>query len=150
MEGKHLPSVKLKNDANKDAVVKNASETNEGTLDNTIQQNKKEAPVANNAYETKKQPEGLAALQKESEPVGNKFTLPWNPSFDARFPHTNQSRNCYQNYLDYHRCIKARSKRGEPVEPCEYFRRVYTSLCPNFWIKRWDTQLGRLAVHESF
>ena len=26
--------------------------------------------------------------------------------FDARFPHTNQTKNCWQNYVDFHKCIK--------------------------------------------
>jgi cytochrome c oxidase subunit 6b len=26
--------------------------------------------------------------------------------FDARFPNTNQSKNCWQNYVDFHKCIK--------------------------------------------
>lgn len=53
------------------------------------------------------------------------------PPFDARFPNTNQTRNCWQNYVDYHKCIKA---KGEGYEPCEYFKRVYTSLCPHAWV----------------
>jgi hypothetical protein len=26
--------------------------------------------------------------------------------FDARFPYTNQSKNCWQNYVDFYKCIK--------------------------------------------
>ncbi len=28
--------------------------------------------------------------------------------FDARFPNTNQTRNCWQNYIDFHRCIQVK------------------------------------------
>ena len=27
-------------------------------------------------------------------------------AFDARFPYTNQSKNCWQNYVDFYRCQK--------------------------------------------
>jgi len=40
-------------------------------------------------------------------------------------------RNCWQNYVDYHRCHKI---KGESYEPCEYFKRVYRSMCPNEWV----------------
>ncbi|OQR69097.1 serine/arginine repetitive matrix protein 5 isoform X3 [Tropilaelaps mercedesae] len=72
------------------------------------------------------------------------FELPKTAPFDPRFPNTNQSRNCYQNYLDFHRCQKV---KGEEYEPCKYFKRIYTSICPNAWIERWDSQVaeGRFA-----
>merc|ERR1711872_48833 len=60
--------------------------------------------------------------------------------FDARFPYQNQTRHCYQNYLDFHRCINI---KGETHEPCCYFYDVYRSLCPNAWAGRWDDQRER-------
>ncbi|XP_041363093.1 cytochrome c oxidase subunit 6B1-like [Gigantopelta aegis] len=57
--------------------------------------------------------------------------------FDARFPNQNQTRNCWQNYVDFHRCHKI---KGEDYTPCDYFKRVYKSLCPNAWIEHWDEQ----------
>ncbi|XP_067133499.1 cytochrome c oxidase subunit 6B2 [Centruroides vittatus] len=62
----------------------------------------------------------------------------WTPPFDPRFPNQNQTKNCYQNFLDYHRCRKI---KGTDYEPCEYFKRVYKSLCPNAWIAKWDEQI---------
>ncbi|GJQ78937.1 hypothetical protein Trydic_g104 [Trypoxylus dichotomus] len=59
--------------------------------------------------------------------------------FDPRFPNTNQTRYCYQSYLDYHRCQKV---KGENYAPCEYFKKAYNALCPNSWIERWDDQTG--------
>lgn len=59
------------------------------------------------------------------------------PPFDARFPNTNQTKNCYQNYLDYHACVE---KKGEDYQPCIYFKRVYNSLCPTAWVENWDDQ----------
>ncbi|XP_067878151.1 cytochrome c oxidase subunit 6B1-like [Heterodontus francisci] len=60
--------------------------------------------------------------------------------FDARFPNTNQTRNCFQNYLDYHRCQKALSASGKDVSLCEWYHKVYKSLCPMSWINKWDDQ----------
>lgn len=51
--------------------------------------------------------------------------------FDARFPNQNQTKNCWQNYVDFHKCQKS---KGEDYEPCEWFRRVYKSMCPIKWV----------------
>ncbi|XP_010786746.1 cytochrome c oxidase subunit 6B1-like [Notothenia coriiceps] len=61
--------------------------------------------------------------------------------FDARFPNTNQTRNCYQNYLDFHRCTKALSTKDQDVAPCDWYQRVYKSLCPTSWVGKWDEQI---------
>lgn len=58
--------------------------------------------------------------------------------FDPRFPNTNQTRYCYQSYLDFHRCQKI---KGEDYEPCNYFKQCFEQLCPNEWVEKWDTQL---------
>ncbi|PWA23763.1 hypothetical protein CCH79_00010893 [Gambusia affinis] len=63
------------------------------------------------------------------EKIKNYRTAP----FDARFPNTNQTRNCFQNYLDFHRCNKALSAKGQDVSPCQWYQRVYKSLCPMGW-----------------
>ncbi|KTF73922.1 cytochrome c oxidase subunit 6B1 [Carassius auratus] len=60
--------------------------------------------------------------------------------FDARFPNQNQTRNCWQNYLDYYRCQKALDAKGVDTAPCDWYKRVYKSLCPLSWIEKWDTQ----------
>jgi cytochrome c oxidase subunit 6b len=56
---------------------------------------------------------------------------------DARFPNTNQTKHCWQNYVDYHKCINA---KGEEFAPCKQFYHAYTSLCPSGWTGRWDEQ----------
>lgn len=38
---------------------------------------------------------------------------------DARFPNTNQTKHCWQNYVDYHKCILA---KGEDFAPCRQVR----------------------------
>ncbi|CAD7678168.1 unnamed protein product [Nyctereutes procyonoides] len=47
--------------------------------------------------------------------------------FDSCFPNQNQTRNCWRNYLDFHRCEKAMTAKG-----------VYKSLCPISWVSAWD------------
>ncbi|XP_068785323.1 cytochrome c oxidase subunit 6B2 isoform X2 [Struthio camelus] len=60
--------------------------------------------------------------------------------FDSRFPNTNQTRNCFQNYLDYHRCMKTLTAKHRDVTPCLWYFRVFKSICPTSWIRRWDEQ----------
>ncbi|CAO2651179.1 Nn.00g094760.m01.CDS01 [Neocucurbitaria sp. VM-36] len=57
--------------------------------------------------------------------------------FDARFPNQNQTKHCWQNYVDYHKCIIA---KGEDFAPCRQFMLAYKSLCPSGWTARWDDQ----------
>ncbi|XP_050627823.1 cytochrome c oxidase subunit 6B2 [Macaca thibetana thibetana] len=72
------------------------------------------------------------------EPPKGKWST---PPFDPRFPNQNQTRNCYQNFLDYHRCLKIRTRRGKSTQPCEYYYRVYHSLCPTSWVESWKEQI---------
>ncbi|EDO27415.1 predicted protein, partial [Nematostella vectensis] len=50
--------------------------------------------------------------------------------FDPRFPYTIQTKNCWQNYVDFQKCSK---KLGEDNENCQWFKRTFTSLCPRAW-----------------
>ncbi|XP_046378415.1 cytochrome c oxidase subunit 6B1-like [Haliotis cracherodii] len=65
-----------------------------------------------------------------------KYNL-WTAPFDARFPNQNQTRNCWQNYVDFHRCHKI---KGEDYAPCDYFKKVYQTMCPSRWTDKWDDQ----------
>ncbi|KAM9798410.1 cytochrome c oxidase subunit 6B2 [Neosynchiropus ocellatus] len=76
-----------------------------------------------------------------SETIQDKIQNYRTAPFDARFPNTNQTRNCYQNYLDFHRCNKALSARDQDISPCEWYQRVYKSLCPTSWVGKWDDQM---------
>jgi len=58
--------------------------------------------------------------------------------FDPRFPNQNQTKHCFSSFIDHKRCIKV---RGEDYAPCEYFKKVYTSLCPHAWVEKWETQI---------
>lgn len=59
--------------------------------------------------------------------------------FDLRFPQQNQTKHCYQSYLDYHKCVAA---KGEDFAPCKIFWKTYNSLCPLAWIEQWDDERG--------
>jgi len=60
--------------------------------------------------------------------------------FDARFPNQNQTKHCWQAYVDYHKCINL---KGEEERGCKQFYRVFKSLCPNTWVDNWDDQRER-------
>ncbi|KAH9452990.1 hypothetical protein Pst134EB_016931 [Puccinia striiformis f. sp. tritici] len=57
--------------------------------------------------------------------------------FDARFPNTNQTKHCWQAYVDHHKC---KNRHGVEHDACRHFYRTFNSLCPNRWIARWDEQ----------
>ncbi|KAF9737990.1 cytochrome oxidase c subunit VIb [Paraphaeosphaeria minitans] len=74
---------------------------------------------------------------EETETKPFKFVTGIGPGFDARFPNQNQTKHCWQNYVDYHKCITA---KGEDFAPCRQFLLAYRSLCPGGWTTRWDDQ----------
>ncbi|KAF8515376.1 putative COX12-cytochrome-c oxidase, subunit VIB [Hysterangium stoloniferum] len=80
--------------------------------------------------------------ESEVAELKSKFVLQ-TAGFDARFPNQNQTKHCFQNYLDYHKCINA---KGEDFAPCKQFFRAYHSLCPSdvtcvvFQIEKFDEQ----------
>lgn len=73
-----------------------------------------------------------------AEDIKSKIKNYQTAPFDSRFPNQNQTRNCWQNYLDFHRCEKAMTAKGGDVSVCEWYRRVYKSLCPLSWVSAWD------------
>uniref|UniRef100_A0A224Y4B4 Cytochrome c oxidase subunit n=1 Tax=Panstrongylus lignarius TaxID=156445 RepID=A0A224Y4B4_9HEMI len=75
-------------------------------------------------------PTAIMAAKKEEARVET-------ASFDPRFPNQNQTKYCYQSYLDFHRCQKV---KGSNYEPCQYFEKVYKSMCPVGWVEKWDSQ----------
>ncbi|KAF7375050.1 Cytochrome c oxidase subunit [Mycena sanguinolenta] len=76
-------------------------------------------------------------MSDAEQDLSKKYTLQ-TAAFDARFPNQNQTKNCWQNYCDYFRCITA---KGEDFQPCKQFKRNYHSLCPSaFAISKWDDQ----------
>ncbi|PNH36245.1 hypothetical protein VD0002_g7113 [Verticillium dahliae] len=65
--------------------------------------------------------------------AGTKFPVP-TPFTTAR---QSKTKHCWQNYVDYHKCINA---KGEHFAPCRQFWLAYRSLCPSGWYTRWDEQ----------
>ena len=77
------------------------------------------------------------------------------------FSNQNQTRNCWQNYVDFHRCqkIKVSSRlqlqlclkiqldlwsQGEEYEPCKFFEKNFRTVCPAAWIEKWDEQRDKV------
>ncbi|OJJ47175.1 hypothetical protein ASPZODRAFT_132132 [Penicilliopsis zonata CBS 506.65] len=71
------------------------------------------------------------------EPVETKPFKFVTGGYDARFPQQNQTKHCWQNYVDYYKCVNA---KGEDFRPCTQFFHAFRSLCPKAWTDRWDTQ----------
>ncbi len=71
----------------------------------------------------------------------------WSPRFDPRFPNTNQAKNCFVNFVDYHRCIKL---KGADYKECDYFKQASNSLCPNQWLEKYEEQLENGSFPVDF
>ncbi|XP_066426865.1 cytochrome c oxidase subunit 6B1 [Molothrus aeneus] len=80
----------------------------------------------------------LRAPQAMAEDIKVKLCRYKTAPFDSRFPNQNQTRNCWQNYLDFQRCQRAMDARGADATPCQWYFRVYKSLCPTSWVTAWD------------
>ena len=46
-------------------------------------------------------------------------------------------RNCWQNYVDFYRCVNL---RGEDYKPCQFFHKNFIAMCPEDWVDNWDEQ----------
>ncbi|XP_035886374.1 cytochrome c oxidase subunit 6B1-like [Phyllostomus discolor] len=57
---------------------------------------------------------------------------------DSCFPNQNQTKNCWQNDLDFHRCEKAMTAKAGAVSMCKWCQCAYKSLCPVSWVSAWD------------
>uniref|UniRef100_A0A8C6CLV4 Cytochrome c oxidase subunit 6B1 n=1 Tax=Moschus moschiferus TaxID=68415 RepID=A0A8C6CLV4_MOSMO len=73
-----------------------------------------------------------------AEDIKTKIKSYQTAPFDSRFPSRNQTRNCRQNHLDFHRWEKAMTAKGGDVSVCEWYQRVYKSLCPISRVSTWD------------
>jgi len=69
---------------------------------------------------------------------------PSTAPFDVRFPNIGQMKSCWQNYIDFQKCVKA---KGDEYEPCKFFLRNYRSLCPSNLVEKWDDEVeeGKFA-----
>ncbi|CAL8305239.1 unnamed protein product [Boreogadus saida] len=93
------------------------------------------SPATSSSVTLNQRPAGLKMEDIQTK-LDNYRTVP----FDARFPNQNQTKNCWSNYLDFHRCQKSLTAKGVDVTPCDWYRRVYKSLCPMSWVQKWEDQ----------
>ena len=66
----------------------------------------------------------------------------WSPRFDARFPNSNQAKNCFVNFVDYQRCMKL---KGADCKDCDYFKQVSDALCPAQWLEKFNEEIEKGA-----
>ncbi|KAB8247720.1 cytochrome c oxidase, subunit VIb [Aspergillus flavus] len=72
----------------------------------------------------------------EADPDEPMETKPFKFAIANSPPHY-RTKHCWQNYVDYHKCVTA---KGEDFRPCRQFYHAFRSLCPKAWTDRWDTQ----------
>uniref|UniRef100_A0A4X1U0G6 Cytochrome c oxidase subunit 6B1 n=3 Tax=Sus scrofa TaxID=9823 RepID=A0A4X1U0G6_PIG len=73
------------------------------------------------------------AVSTMAEDIQTKIKNYQTAPFESHFPSQNQTRNCWQNYLDFHCCEKAMTAKGGDTSVCEWYQRVYKSL----WVSAW-------------
>ena len=92
--------------------------------------------MSNNTESNQAKPAAATENNEEWREQYKKMVRNWVP-YDPRFPNQNQTRNCQQNYVDYHRCLK---KKDGDEEYCAWYKNAYKQLCPPEWYERWDEQ----------
>ena len=75
-----------------------------------------------------------------------RVTMPFKfvtAGFDARFPNQNQTKHCWQNYVDYHKCINAKGEdcRRRPLTGC-WARKAGAARCLSMLKARVDCIVG--------
>ncbi|XP_019652835.1 cytochrome c oxidase subunit 6B1-like [Ailuropoda melanoleuca] len=69
-----------------------------------------------------------------AEEIKTKIKNYWTAPSESHFPNQNQTRNCWQNHVDFHHCEKIMNDKGGGVSMCEWYQCVYKSLCPLSWV----------------
>lgn len=81
---------------------------------------------------------------EEDDSYFEKIVLTTTP-YDHRFPNTNQTKNCYQNFIDWKICERRSTPSNDtksPLkDPCLVFKKAAKELCPSSWINRWEDQI---------
>ncbi|XP_014442332.1 cytochrome c oxidase subunit 6B1-like [Tupaia chinensis] len=54
------------------------------------------------------------------------------------FPNQNQTRNCWQDYLVFHRCDKTMTTKGGDISACKWYQCENKSLCPISRVSTWE------------
>ncbi|XP_034847197.1 cytochrome c oxidase subunit 6B1-like [Mirounga angustirostris] len=58
----------------------------------------------------------------------------WTAPSESHFPNQNQTKKCWHDHLDLHRCEKMMTDKGGVVSTCQWYQCVYKSLCPISWV----------------
>jgi carbonic anhydrase len=70
------------------------------------------------------------AEQTEATPVevnaADNWTKPTTAPYDPRFSVTNQTKNCWTNYIDFHRCVRIKGHYFNlfNVHFCQFFASI--------------------------
>ncbi|XP_010478694.1 PREDICTED: putative cytochrome c oxidase subunit 6b-like [Camelina sativa] len=56
---------------------------------------------------------------------------------DERSPVTNETRHCFNRYMQYHKCIE---KNGRDANDCNNLRDYVRSMCPEELVEKWEKQ----------
>lgn len=79
---------------------------------------------------------------QESGTTDSDLNLLTTAPFDARFPNTNQTRACWQYYVDFNKCARAKVDEGGAENAgCKKLQRLARIMCPGSWIEKWDSAL---------
>ncbi|CAG9860477.1 unnamed protein product [Phyllotreta striolata] len=57
---------------------------------------------------------------------------------DPRYPNQNSTAWCFDAYVDFQKCSRL---LGDENKLCDEFKKLFQTICPNAWIKRWDQQI---------
>lgn len=81
-------------------------------------------------------------MTKETQDIEVKTAAP-----DPHYPHQNQAKYCYSQYIAYWRCVGDNGD-DESADVCHKYRKAYTSMCPDKWKNSWDEQRanGNMAL----
>ena len=67
--------------------------------------------------------------------------------YDARFPNVNQTKHCWQKFVDYVKCNKM---LGEEAAACKEMKLHAQIICPQPWVSKIFNCLWRVFIAASF
>ncbi|KAJ4881390.1 putative cytochrome c oxidase subunit 6b-like [Raphanus sativus] len=56
---------------------------------------------------------------------------------DELFPVTNETRHCFNRYMQYHRCLEG---KGKDTNDCNSLRDYVRTMCPETLVEKWEEQ----------
>lgn len=55
--------------------------------------------------------------------------------YNPRFPNSNQTKNCWANFVEHHRCVAYAKEHGISTHRCARYKLTYRDVCPDPWVK---------------